>query len=594
MEKNKKNPIPKKVAIYIRVSTRDQTERYGPDLQRDAVMAMIKSRSAHEEEPLTFAGEEYVYMDDITGSSKLEERPDFNRMIEDINSATEGIKPFDVVAVYKIDRFARKLSVLLDAIDFFEEAAVQFISVSESIDTSTPFGRAMLNILGVIAELERDNIKDRTSAGRIAAIIHKGVHMGTHAKYGYIKDEQKTLKICKQEASVVEMIFDMFINQKKTVYQIADYLTDNRYLTPEASALKHKKYKGSRKMKGSKYEWYPETVRRILKDEIYTGRAYYGKTKDGKKVPKSEWMEYAVPSIIDDLTFSKAVKTAEEVGHKQKRTGGKHIYLLSGLLKCDTCKKHSRKHFIGTPKTVRKSGNRTHYYVCKGKSSIINKSVCSALPLPAEATEKYIVNLCKQTLKNPVHTFNYQKTLSSTKLRTKQIKREEEQIRKTLNEIPTTIERIRYQHERGLLGTEDLENKLQNLLKTEKEQKKKLEDVRAQLSKNSVDKIYAETFKLFSKKYQRMLESIDTKRGDIYKILHALIDEIIVYTRPVKDSDKVAGRKKKGQMITNRMHIKFNLPQEILNEIGKQDTYIKEIVKASGGSSSQKNISGGR
>lgn len=585
--------IPKRIAIYLRVSTADQTEKYGLDLQRDAVMAMIRSRS-NSDEPFIFAGEEYEYVDDISGATPLAERPSFHKLMEDIAMAPEGSKPFDAIAVYKIDRFARKLSVLLEAIDFFEQSKIQFISVNESIDTSTPFGRAMLGIIGVIAELERDTIKDRTTAGRIAA-IQKGVHMGSNAKYGYKKDENKRLELCKDEARVLEMIFDMFTSQRKSVYEIASFLSENKYLTPEASAIKHAKHKGTGKAKSSPYSWHAENIRRFISDEIYTGKAYYGKTKAGKKVPKSDWVVYPVPPIIDELTFEKAQQIAKESKHHTQRMSSKHIYLLSGLLKCDTCKGHHRKHFIGTPKTIRKSGKRVHYYVCKGKSTIYNKKTCNTLPLSADALERYVVGLCKKLLANPIHTFKYQSSLNSTKLEIKQKKQEEAQLRKLLTSLPELRERLRYQHEVGLIDNKRLERELNKTKVSEKEYLEKLDAVRAQLSKNSLDKAYIETFKLFDTKYQKMLSGIEKDREDAYSVLHSLIDEIVVYSRPVRDADKIAGKKKDGQMIANRIHIKFRLPQDILNEIGKQKGVIKEKAPLTrGASSSQKNDSGAR
>ena len=74
----------------------------------------------------------------------------------------ETNRPFDAVIVYRIDRFARNLRVLLSVIDELSAYGVDFISANESIDTSTPFGKAMLGIIGVFAELERNSIQERT------------------------------------------------------------------------------------------------------------------------------------------------------------------------------------------------------------------------------------------------------------------------------------------------------------------------------------------------------------------------------------------------------------------------------------------------
>jgi site-specific DNA recombinase len=150
-----------RVALYIRVSTDEQVEKYGIDLQISALKGLILSK------PNDFSlAENHIYIDEgISGTINIDDRPAFGRLKEDILMAPEGEMPFDIVAVYKIDRFARQLKILLDVIELFQTYKIQFISANESIDTSTPFGKAMLGIVGVIAELERDTIIQKISPG---------------------------------------------------------------------------------------------------------------------------------------------------------------------------------------------------------------------------------------------------------------------------------------------------------------------------------------------------------------------------------------------------------------------------------------------
>src|SRR3989338_2152810 len=280
-----------RVAFYLRVSTEEQVEKYGIPLQRDTLENLIKSKGKLENgKPVwIFAGERYVYIDDgVSGTVPLEERPGFGKLKEDIALAPAGNQPFDVVAVYKIDRFARKLKILLEVTDFFEDNDIEFISANESIDTSTAFGRAILSFLGVIAELERENILERTQAGREQA-VKSGVAMGGGATYGFIKGEDKKLTILEEEAKVVRHIFSMFVNERQSAYKIAQYLTDHEVLSPQAAAKAHNKSKRAVTKKNPIVFWRPERVREILKDEIYIGHYYYNKTKNAKLLPKSEW-----------------------------------------------------------------------------------------------------------------------------------------------------------------------------------------------------------------------------------------------------------------------------------------------------------------
>lgn len=591
---NDSEKIPKRVAIYMRVSTDDQIERFGIHLQRASIDSLILSKQ-NTEQPYLFAGDEYVYIDDgVSGTVELEQRPAFSRLIEDITLSPEGAKPFDAVAVYKIDRFARKLKVLLNAIDFFGDHDLQFLSVTESIDTSTPFGRAMLSIIGVIAELERDTIKDRTSAGRVQA-VKSGVHMGTGAPYGYAKDENKRLIALEEEAKVVQSIFDLYVVQKMSVYQIADFLTDRKYLTPEASGIQYKKHKGKAKAKNLHYKWHAENIRRLITNELYTGKAYYGKTKDGKKVPKDQWLVYPVPQLVDELTFEKAQRIARQSKHGSKEKRNTHKYLLSGLLRCDCCREGvNLKHYVGLPQTVPSTGKKVYYYVCKGKSHEYKNNRCPTLPMGADAIEDYIVNLCSDLLSNPIHTYKYQQSLESTKLRTKQLKRDEDRLLKLVDGMPERKERLRLQHELNMMDESRLRSELVALVESEKADREKLKEIQMQLSQCTIDQAYISTFELFDKKYREVLSKLGKNRDEVYKLLHLMIDEIVVYSRPVRESDRIAGRKKKGQMVANRIHVKFRLPQDMLNEIGTQKELITEKAPESGTSSSQKDIFGGR
>jgi DNA invertase Pin-like site-specific DNA recombinase len=98
------------------------------------------------------------YVDRISGAS--DSRPELNRLMADANR-----RRFDVVAVWKFDRFARSVSHLLRALETFRALGIAFVSLSENIDTSTPTGKMVFTVLGSVAELERSLIGERVKAG---------------------------------------------------------------------------------------------------------------------------------------------------------------------------------------------------------------------------------------------------------------------------------------------------------------------------------------------------------------------------------------------------------------------------------------------
>lgn len=577
------NPL--RVALYLRVSTEEQKEKYGIDLQRSSLESLLNSKGTLDngKPKLMLAGEDYVYVDDgVSGTTPLDERPNFSRLKEDVLMVQEGQKPFDVVAVYKIDRFARRLKILLEVIDFFEENDIQFLSANESIDTSTPFGKAMLGIVGVIAELEIETTKERTQAG-IEEAIKNGVIMGANAAYGYRKDAEKRLSIFEDEAKYVRLIFEKFVNERLSAQQVADYLTENEILSPVASAITSGKRKGEIRKKTNLYFWRAERVRQILSNEIYIGKYYYGKNKGGKPLPKEEWSlsPYQHPSIVDYYLFKQAqslLAQSKQRANAMHKVAEGHVYLLSGLLKCDACRRteydeEDLSTWVGDRKRLNKKGDKPEYtyaYRCGRKNSKKNEVTCNVIPIPADPLEKYVVEMTRQLLSNPIAVYKYQQNLKSSRLEIKRLQKKREQIKGLLNSLPNRVQRLREQHEGGYIDMKALKEKTSNLAVKEHDLKAELEKTEYQIAQSSLSAGYINTLKLFSHKYVKALDDIYKNRQEIFDILHMLISSITVYSRPVTSKDKIAGRKKVGQLIPHRLEMELRLPQDILNRLASQ------------------------
>ena len=136
---------PKKVALYIRVSTDEQKT----DLQLMDLKDYIRKRGC------TIYN---TYEDIISGAAK--ERKALDQLMADARK-----RKFDIVLVWKFDRFARSLKMLVDSLALFQELGIDFISYKENIDTTTSMGRLISHINSAYAEFEREIIKDRVIAG---------------------------------------------------------------------------------------------------------------------------------------------------------------------------------------------------------------------------------------------------------------------------------------------------------------------------------------------------------------------------------------------------------------------------------------------
>ena len=137
-----------RTALYARISTSNNGQ--SPEMQ------LRELREYCERRGWTVAGE---YMDAGISGAK-DRRPELDRLMADAHR-----RRFDVVAVWKFDRFARSVSHLLRALDTFRVLGIEFVSLSESLDTATPAGRMVFTVLGAVAELERSLIAERVRAG---------------------------------------------------------------------------------------------------------------------------------------------------------------------------------------------------------------------------------------------------------------------------------------------------------------------------------------------------------------------------------------------------------------------------------------------
>ena len=135
-----------RVALYARVSTRDQ----------DPTNQLLDLRANALARGWTIAGE-YV---DIGISGSKDNRPQLNALM---NLARK--RKLDAVFVWRFDRFARSSQHLLRALEEFRGLGIDFVSYQENLDTSSPLGQAIFTIVGAVAQLERDIIKDRVNAG---------------------------------------------------------------------------------------------------------------------------------------------------------------------------------------------------------------------------------------------------------------------------------------------------------------------------------------------------------------------------------------------------------------------------------------------
>lgn len=234
------------LALYRRVSTDKQAdEGYSLDVQLEKLQAYSK----------TFSNVREVrdYMDDGFSGSTLD-RPGMRRLIQDIESGE-----ITHVIVVKLDRLSRSQKDTLHLIeDIMLPANVAFISILESFNTDTAFGRAMVGILSVFAQLERENIFERTRGGMQKRVEKGRWPGGGRTPYGYDYDPAKGILVPNERAEAVRYIYDRYL-AGESMQTIADSL-DLKYEKLVYNIITRKSNAGYIVYKGEEYKGLHEPI----------------------------------------------------------------------------------------------------------------------------------------------------------------------------------------------------------------------------------------------------------------------------------------------------------------------------------------------
>jgi len=370
--------LPLKVALYVRVSTDDQVE-HGFSL--DAQVSNL-TNYCHMLNRIVYK----VYIESGISGKNITDRHELQIMLKD---AQEG--KFDEVLVWKISRLARKNIDLLHIVEHLNKYNVNFRSFSENFDTNSPSGKLTLQMMGSIAEFERNTIIENVKMG-----LNQRARMGKHnakAPIGYkvitinetARNRETEIEILQDEAKIVRRIFE-------------EYAT-GRGLKAIANSLNHDKY--TTKI-GNPFSTC--AVKDILDNPVYIGKIRYKryenwseKRRKGKSADPI-YSDGVHPAIITEELWNKVHYLKEQKSKvSMKRFSGD--YLLTGLIRCPQC---------GGAMTASRTNNKSKdgtlvirmYYSC-GNFRSKGSSVCSANSVRKVDAESYVFDRLKQVLTKP-------------------------------------------------------------------------------------------------------------------------------------------------------------------------------------------------
>lgn len=314
------------VALYIRVSTQEQAkEGYSIGEQTERLEKYAQAHGWTVFKKYTDPG--------YSGANM--QRPALKQLIQDAKS-----HKFEKVIVYKLDRLSRSQKDTLMIIeDILLKNDVDFVSMNENFDTSTPFGKAMIGILAVFAQLEREQIKERMKMGKEARAKEGKFNGGGGIPYGYEYSDGRLI-VNDYEAMVIKKIFDL-ANEGKAAGAIAGALTRAGY----------KPKKGS---------WNDSSVRKMIESKVYIGFLKY----------QNKWYKGDHDPIIDIDQF----EAVQDIIRKRKSDyktknikPGRINSTIGGLIFCARC---GSKYYKNT-KTQRRGEKvyRHEDFACMGRLS---------------------------------------------------------------------------------------------------------------------------------------------------------------------------------------------------------------------------------
>ena len=348
-------------ALYARVSS----DRQDVDL---SVAAQLRALRDYAQRNGYLVAREYV---DEAESGRIADRPQFSRMLDE---ASKPEAPFKEILVWKFSRFTRKREHAVAFKSMLRRRGVRVVSITEQAD-DTPTGKLLEAIIESVDEFYSENLAQEVLRGMREAAT-RGFWMTTYAPYGYrrvyVQDGPKKrpkLELNPPADAVVRRIFDMVL-QGKSILDVTKTLNSEGIPTTNGR------------------KWLKTTIHTMLDHEAYTGTLVWGaKAKDGAPPVR---VEDAHPAIVSKRDFQKARKLlASRAPKKMNPRRASSPYLLSGLVKCETCGK-------AMTAAEAKSGRYT-YYICH---SLLKrgKGTCETPRLNARNFEKLIVSEIRENV----------------------------------------------------------------------------------------------------------------------------------------------------------------------------------------------------
>src|SRR5215472_12371445 len=437
-----------RVALYVRVSTQRQAQHQSSDHQLERLRAWC---AEHDEE----VRDELVFRDDGVSGATLR-RPGLDALRDAVAAAR-----CDLVGITAPDRLARNYVHQMVLLEEFERAGcrVHFLDRPMSQD---PHDQLVLQIRGAVAEYERTLIAERMRRGRLHKLQAGLLLPWTRPPYGYRLNPDRPrdpagVRREEAEAAAVAELFDWYLEPQATLYRLAARLTGLGVATPTG-----------------KPRWNVASVRWILRNPAYTGRALTNRTRvapararksamlpagpglSHAPRPPQDWIAVPVPQVVSEETFAQ-VQAKLDANQQGAARNTRHEYLLRALVSCGECRLSC---------TGRQTAKGYRYYLCRGRTDALRAAQgqrCTARYIPARQLDELVwADLCA-LLTDPAQIARALKRARGGAWLPQELQARQAAIRQALGQLERQQQRLLEAYLAEVLGLPELQRKRQEL-----------------------------------------------------------------------------------------------------------------------------------
>lgn len=522
-----------RVGIYTRLSIDDgnNEESVSIDTQKKILTEFVTKKGWQIAK---------VYADDGFSGGNFE-RPDFKRMIQDIEN-----KEIDCVVTKDLSRLGRNYldcGYYLEI--YFPQHQVRYIAVNDGVDTISNTSMDITPFKNILNEMYVKDISVKVSSARKAR-AKDGKYMATTAPYGYLKDPQNHnhLMIDEETAPIIREIFEMYAQGKGTLY-ITKYLENKKVLRPTEYWLQKGLVKKVQRRNKGCYYWSNKTILDILSNPVYIGAVVGNKTKKVSpkikkivKVPKEQWtiIEDMHEPIVSKELFEKVQRIREKnrILYKNTIEGERFKNIFSKMIRCPNDRNMNCKKIYARGDSV-SIENRKYY--CDTTCPHRTKE-CKNICIRAEKLYKIVfddINKYADVFCNNKENYSIleQKLEEMTSQNTRTYENEKKKLENRLNELSMIITSS-YEDKVFKRITEDTFAMISNKYENEKiEIKEKLKKVIEEIEDVNKNNNNAMSFT------KMLTEFKETGTSELTQnIVTNIIDKIIVYPSEIHINDK--------------------------------------------------------